>query len=82
MTRVKTIMWKDRVYAYFEVKCTLHYGSALSPFCFHNYHRYVSEEAGTKPAWVIVFTDDSVLVSGTVEEVKGELERCMERRDR
>ena len=34
-----------------------------------------AEEAGSKPAWVIVFEDDSVLVSGTVEEVEKELER-------
>ena len=36
----------------------------------------LAEEAGTKPAWVILFEDDSVLVSGTVEEVEEALERC------
>ena len=35
----------------------------------------LAEEAGTKPACVIVFEDDSVLVSGTVEELEEEVER-------
>ena len=35
----------------------------------------LAEKAGTKPAWVILFEDDSVVVSGTVEEVEEELER-------
>ena len=68
-------MWKDRVYAYFEVKVRLHYGSALSRLCFVIIIHMLAEEAGTKPAWVILFEDDSVLVSGTVEEVEEELER-------
>ena len=54
---------------YFEVKFTLQYGSALSPLCFIIITDMLSKEAGTKPAWVILFADDSVLVSGTVEEV-------------
>ena len=35
----------------------------------------LAEEAGTKPAWVMVFEDDSVLASGTVEKLEEELER-------
>ena len=35
----------------------------------------LAEEAGTKPAWVTLFEDDSVLMSGTIEEVEKELER-------
>ena len=48
---------------YFEVKVTLHYGSALSPLCFIIIIDMLAEEAGTKPAWAILFEDDSVLVS-------------------
>ena len=57
------------------MKVTLHYGSALSPLCFIIIIDLLAEEAGTKPAWVIVFEDDSVLVSGTIEEVEEELDR-------
>ena len=35
----------------------------------------LTEEAVTKPPWVTLFEDDSVLVSGTVGEVEEELER-------
>ena len=52
------------------MKVTLQYGSALSPLCFIIIIDILAEEAGTKPAWVILFKDDSVLVSGTVEEVE------------
>ena len=53
----------------------LHYGSAPTTLCFIIIIDMLAEEAGTKPAWVIVFEDDSVLVSGTVEEVEEALER-------
>ena len=35
----------------------------------------LAEEAGTKPPWAMLFTDDLVLVSETAEEVEEELER-------
>ena len=57
------------------MKVTLHYESALSPLCFIIIIAILAEEAGTKPAWVILFEDDAVFVSGTVEEVEEELER-------
>ena len=57
------------------MKVTLHYGSGLSPLCFIISIAILAEEAGTKPAWVILFEDDSVFVSGTVDEVEEELER-------
>ena len=59
------------------MKVTLQYGSALSPLCFKIIIDIIAEEAGTKPAWVglILFEDDCVLVSGTVEEVEKELYR-------
>ena len=56
------------------MKVTLHYGSALNPLYFIIIIDMLAEEAGTKPAWVIVFEDDSVLMSGTVEEVEEELD--------
>ena len=74
MTIVKTILCGRT--EYFEVKVTLHYGYARSPLCFIIIiNNMVADEAGTKPAWVTLFEDDSVLVSGTVEEVEEELER-------
>ena len=35
----------------------------------------LAEEARTKPPWAMLFADDLVLVSETVEEVEEELER-------
>ena len=35
----------------------------------------LTDEARTKPPWAILFADDLVLVSETVEEVEEELER-------
>ena len=72
MTRVETILCGRT--EYFEVKVTLHYGSVLSPLCFIIIIYMLAEAAGTKPAWVILYEDDSVLVSGTAEEVEEELE--------
>ncbi len=57
------------------MKVTLHNGPPLSPLCFIIIIYMLAEEAGTKPAWVILFADGSVLVSGTAEEVEEELER-------
>ena len=73
MTRVKTTLCGRT--EYFEVKVTLHYGSALIPLYFIIIINMLAEEAGIKPARVILFEDDSVLVSGKVEEVEEELER-------
>ena len=68
-TRVKTRCGKTE---YFEVKVGLHQGSALSPLLFIIIMDVLAEEARTKPPWAMLFADDLVLVSETVEE---ELER-------
>ena len=52
---------------YFEsLNVTVHYNR---PTYFIIIIDVLSEEVVSKPAWVILFADDSVLVSGTVEEV-------------
>ena len=71
-TRVKTRCERTE---YFEVKVGLHQGSALSPLLFIIIMDVLSEEARTKPPWAMLFADDLVLVSETVEEVEEELER-------
>ena len=53
----------------------LHQGSALSPLLFIIIMDVWAEEARTKPPWAMLFVDDLVLVSETVEEVEEELER-------
>ena len=58
---------------YFEVKVGLHRGSALSPLLFIIIMDVLAEEARTKPPWAMLFADDLVLVSETVEEVEEEL---------
>ena len=55
---------------YFEVKVGLHQGSALSPLLFIIIMDVLAEEA--RPPWAMLFADELVLVSETVEE---ELER-------
>ncbi len=57
---------------YFEVKVGLQQGSAPSPLLFIIIMDVLAEKARTKPPWAMLFADDSVLVSKTVEE---ELER-------
>ena len=71
-TRVKTICGRTE---YFEVKVGLHQGSALSPLFFIIIMDVLAEEARTKPPCAMLFADDLVLVSETVEEVEEELER-------
>ncbi len=62
MTRVKTICGMTD---YFEsLNVTLHYNTYFIIII-----DVLSEEVVSKPAWVILFADDSVLVNGTVEEV-------------
>ena len=53
----------------------LHQGSALSPLLFIIIMDVLAEEARTKPPWAMLFADDLVLVSETIEEVEEELER-------
>ena len=72
-TTVKTICGRTE---YFEVKVGLHQGSALSPLLFIISMDVLAEEARTKPPWAMLFADDLVLVSDTVEEVDEEPERC------
>ena len=71
-SRVKTRCGRTE---YFEVKVGLHQGSALSPLLFKVIMDVLTEEARTKPPWAMLFADDLVLVSETVEEVEEELER-------
>ena len=71
-TRVKTRCGETE---YFEVKVGLHQGSALSPLLFIIIMDVLAEEARTTPPWAMLFADDLVLVSETVEEVEEELER-------
>ena len=71
-TRVKTRCGRTE---YFEVKVGLHQGSALSPLLFIIIMDVLAEEARTKPPWAMLFADDLVLVSETIEEVEEELER-------
>ena len=68
-TRVKTRCGRTE---YFEVKVGLHQGSALSPLLFVIIMDVLADEARTKPPWAMLFADDLVLVSETLEE---ELER-------
>ena len=68
-TRVKTICGRTE---YFEVKVGLHQGSALSQLLFIIIMDVLAEEARPKPPWAMLFADDLMLVSETVEE---ELER-------
>ena len=70
--RVKTRCGRTE---YFEVKVGLHQGSALSPLLSIIIMDVLADEARTKPPWAILFADDLVLVSETVEEVEEELER-------
>ena len=60
---------------YFDLKVGLHQGSALSLLLFIIIMDVLTEEAGTKPPWAMLFADDLVLVSETAEEVEEELER-------
>ena len=60
---------------YFDVKVVLHQGSALSPILFIIIMDVLAETARTKPPWAMVFADNLLLVSETVEEVEEELER-------
>ena len=71
-TRVKTRCGRTE---YFEVKVGLHQRSPLSPLLFIIIMDALTEEAGTKPPWAMLFADNLVLVSETVEEVEEELER-------
>ena len=57
------------------MKVGLHQGSALSPLLFILIMDVLAEEARTKPPWAMLFADDLVPVSKTVEEVDEELER-------
>ena len=60
---------------YFEVKVGLHQGSALSPLLFIIIMDVLAEIARTKPPWAMLFADELVFVSETVEDVEEELER-------
>ena len=63
---------------YCEVKVGLHQGPALSPLLFIIIMDVLAQEARTKPPWAMIFADDLVLMSETVEkveEVEEELER-------
>ena len=60
---------------YFDVKVGLHQGSALSPLLFIIIMDVLAEEARTKPPWAMLFADDLMLVSETVEEVEEEVRR-------
>ena len=71
-TRVKAICGRTE---YFEVKVGLLQGSALSPLLFIIIMNVLADEARTKPPWAMLFVDDLVLVSETVEEVEEERER-------
>ena len=71
-TRLKTRCGRTE---YFEVKVGLHQGSALSPLLFIIIMDVLAEEGRTKPPWAMLFADDLVVVSETVEEVEEELER-------
>ena len=66
-TRVKT---RCRRTEYFEVKVGLNQGSALSQLLFIITMDVLAEESRTKPPWAMLFADDLVLVSETVEEVE------------
>ena len=71
-TRVKTRCGRTE---YFEMKVGLHQAYALNPLLFIIIMDVLAEEARTKPPWEMLFADDLVLVSETVEEVEEELER-------
>ena len=71
-TRVKTMCGRTE---YSEVKVGLQQRSALSPLLFIIIMDVLAEEARTKPPWAMLFADDLLLVSETVEEVEEELER-------
>ena len=62
-TRVKTRCGRT-------VKVGLHQGSALSQLLFIIIMDVLAEESRTKPPWAMLFADDLVLVSETVEEVE------------
>ena len=71
-TRVKTRCGRTE---YFEVKVGLQQGSELSALLFIIIMDVLAEEARTKPPWAMLFADDLVLVSETVEQVDEEVER-------
>ena len=60
---------------YFEVKVGLHQGSALSPLLFVIIMDVLAEYSRTKAPWAMLFADDLVLVSETIEGVEEELDR-------
>ena len=57
------------------MKVGLHQGSAISPLLFIITMDVLAKEARTNPPWAMLFADDLVLVSETIEEVEEELER-------
>ena len=57
------------------MKVGLHQGSALSLLLFIIIMDMLAEEARTKPQWAMLFADDLMLVSETLDEVEEELER-------
>ena len=61
-TRVKTRCGRAE-----NVKEGLHQGSALSPLLFIVIMDVLAEKARTKPPWTMLFADELVLVSETVE---------------
>ena len=57
------------------MKVGLPHGSARSPLLFMVIMDVLAEKARIEPLRAMLFADDLVLVSETVEEIDGELER-------
>ncbi|KAK3545511.1 hypothetical protein QTP70_007769 [Hemibagrus guttatus] len=67
----------------FKVEVGLHQGSALSPFLFAIVMDQLSEEVRQESPWTMMFADDIVICSESMEQVEKNLERwrfALERR--
>ncbi|KAK3553332.1 hypothetical protein QTP70_000849 [Hemibagrus guttatus] len=67
----------------FNVKMGLHQGSALSPFLFAIVMDQLFEEVRQESPWIMMFADDIVICSESMEQVEENLERwrfALERR--